>query len=68
VKVEWVEHRIPARKKEKVRKPVEVDGLGIPVGTMKDQFNKDINSFVKEMNPCVGYDKQDQKAKDRLQD
>ena len=35
---------------------------------MKDQFNKDINAFVKEMNPCVGYEKQRQEAKDRLQD
>jgi hypothetical protein len=35
-----------------------VDALSIPVGTLKDQFNKDINSFVKEINPCVGYDKQ----------
>jgi hypothetical protein len=56
------------RKREKVLKPREVDGLGIPVGMLKDQFNKDINSFFKEMNPCVGYDKQKQKAKDRLQE
>jgi hypothetical protein len=41
------------RKREKVLKPREVDGLGIPVGMM---------------NPCVGYDKQKQKAKDRLQE
>ena len=56
------------RKVEKVLKPIQVDGLGIPVGLMKDQFTKDINSFVKEMNPCVGYDKQKQQAKDRLHD
>jgi hypothetical protein len=56
------------RKREKVIKPIEVDAMGIPVGTMKDQFNKDINSFIKEMNPCVGYEKQKQKAKDRLQE
>jgi hypothetical protein len=49
---------------EQVKKPIEVDGLGIPVGTMKGQFNKDINSFVKEVNPYVGYDKQKQQAKD----
>lgn len=49
-------------------KPIQVDGLGIPVGMMKEQFTKDINSFVKEMNPCVGYEKQKQEAKDRLQD
>ena len=42
--------------------------MGNPVGMMKDQFVKDINSFVKEMNPCVGYDKQKQHAKDRLHD
>ena len=41
-----------------VKKPVQLDALGIPVGLMKDQFSKDINSFVKDMNPCVGYDKQ----------
>ena len=51
-----------------LKKPVEVDSLGIPVGLMKDQFSKDINSFVKDMNPCVGYEKQKQKAKDRLHD
>ena len=42
--------------------------MGIPVGTMKDQFHKDINAFVKEMNHCVVYEKQRQQAKDRLQD
>ena len=35
---------------------------------MKDQFHKDISAFVKETNPCVGYEKQNQKAKDRLQE
>ena len=55
-------------KKEKVLKPVQVDGLGIPVGLMKEQFSKDIHSFVKDMNPCVGYEKQKQEAKDRLQE
>ena len=55
-------------KKEKILKPIQVDGLGIPVGLMKEQLSKDINSFVKEMNPCVGYEKQKQQAKDRLQD
>ena len=54
------------KKKEKVKKLVEVDALDIPVGTMKDQFHKDINAFVKEMNPCVGYEKQKQQAKDLL--
>ena len=56
------------RKRGKMLKPIQVDGLGIPVGMMKEQFTKDINSFVKEMNPCVGYEKQKQEAKDRLQD
>ena len=55
-------------KKEKILKPIEVDGLGIPVGMMKEQFSRDINYFVKDMNPCVGYEKQKQQAKDRLQD
>ena len=63
-----VASRVSDKKKEKVKKPVEVDAFGIPVGTMKDQFQKDITAFVKEMNPCVGYDKQKQRAKDRLQE
>jgi hypothetical protein len=58
--------RVTGRKQEKIKKPIEVDGLGIPFGNMKDQFVKDISAFVKEMNPCVGFDKQKQKAKDRL--
>ena len=53
-------------KREKILKPIQVDGLGILVGMMKEQFSKDINSFVKEMNPCIGYEKQKQQAKDRL--
>lgn len=51
-----------------MKKPIQVDGLGIPFGTMKDQFMKDISAFVKEMNPCVGFEKQKQRVKDRLQD
>jgi hypothetical protein len=62
--LEQVGARMTSMKNEKVKKPIEVDGLGIPVGTMKGQFNKDINSFVKEVNPYVGYDKQKQQAKD----
>ena len=45
-------------KREKILKPIQVDGLGISVEMMKEQFSKEINSFVKEMNPCVGYEKQ----------
>ena len=44
-------------KREKILKPIQVDGLGIPMDMMKEQFSKDINSFVKEMNPYVGYEK-----------
>jgi hypothetical protein len=47
VKVEQVETRVSGRKKDKVKKPIEVDGLGILVGTMKDHFNEDINAFIK---------------------
>ena len=54
------------KKKDMVKKPVEVDALGIPIDTMKDQFHKDINAFVKEMNVYVGYEKQKQQAKDQL--
>lgn len=54
------------RKKDTLKKPVEVDAFGIPVGTIKDQIHMDINAFVKEMNPCIGYEKQKQQAKDRL--
>jgi hypothetical protein len=63
-----VEDKLTARKREKVRKTIEVDALGIPVETMKDQLSRDISAFVKEMNSCVGYDKQKQTTKDRLQD
>ena len=65
---EKIQGRSGGVKKEKILKPIQVDGLGIPVGLMKEQLSKDINSFVKEMNPCVGYEKQKQQAKDRLQD
>jgi fumarate hydratase class II len=41
------------RKREKVIKPIEVDAMDILVGTMKDQFNTDINSFIKEMNSFI---------------
>jgi hypothetical protein len=58
--------RVTGRKQEKMKKPIEVDALGIPFGTMKDQFVKDISAFVKEMNPSLGFDKQKQKAKDCL--
>ena len=61
-------NRMIEKKKDTLKKPVELDAFGIPVGTMKDQFHKDINAFVKEMNPCVGYEKQKQQAKDRLQE
>jgi hypothetical protein len=65
---EQVGASLASRKRERVKKPIEVGTLGIPLGTMKDQFNWDmkdqfnwdINSFVKEMNPCLGYDKQKQ--------
>jgi hypothetical protein len=57
---EQVDASLVSRKKDRVKKPIEVDALGIPLGTIKDQFNRDINSFVKEMNPCLGYDKQKQ--------
>lgn len=63
---EHVGGRVSKMKKERVRKPLQVDGFGIPLGTMKDQFHKDVNTFIKELNPCVGYEKQKQCAKDRL--
>jgi hypothetical protein len=63
-----VRSRVNEKKNGTLKKPVEVDAFGIPVGTMKDQFHRDINAFVKEMNPCLGYEKQKQQAKDRLQD
>ena len=44
-------------KNEKVKKAIEVDGVGIPVGTLQGQFNKDIVSFVKEVNSYIGYNK-----------
>jgi hypothetical protein len=47
---EQVDAKVMDRRKEKVKKPIQVDTLGIPMGTMKDQFTKDINAFVKEMN------------------
>jgi hypothetical protein len=33
---EQVGARLASRKREKVTKPIEVDALSIPVGTMKD--------------------------------
>ena len=68
VDAEEMRGRSGARKRKIVKKPVQLDALGIPMGLMKDQFSKDINSFVKDMNPCIGYEKQKQKAKDRLHD
>lgn len=51
-------------KKEKILKPIQVDGLGNLVGLVKEQLSKDITAFVKEINSCVGYEKQRQQAND----
>jgi hypothetical protein len=34
--VEQVGASLASRKRERVKKPIEVDALGIPLGTMKD--------------------------------
>ena len=55
--LEQVGARMTSMKNEKVKKAIEVDGVGIPVGTLQGQFNKDIVSFVKEVNSYIGYNK-----------
>jgi len=56
-----VQHEVKSG--ESAKRPLILDKFGHPTGAMVSLFNANINAFVKDMDPSIGWDGQTKEAK-----